>query len=507
MLAREYADGAGRGQAKPVILSHHMLYGLAAGQAKMSKSNPDSAVFMEDSPADVERKIRNAYCPVKPEAAAAKSAEDEEMQLVKDDLMNPCLDYVQHILFSREGYIFKANGKDYKTHGDVRAAFIAGEISEKTLKDQLIVEVNALLEPVRKHFRENEVAKELLSKITQWKKENLVAPPGLTRLSLAPVLSGDAFVVFAPMPSESLQLEAVLGVIRRLQQAPAGSQRVLWLEDWSARAVGCVGGSAACIRAYYELLIFGVRKLASELLQSVRICWQGEMILSGPSDYWISVINAGRVTSLESIRQALPHGEKFESASRVFASLMHIGDVMAFAGAPRVTLCCDKYHENLHGLALQMYKSHNLALPEVKLVEDPKLRLLPDGEGLEAEVNVMLTDKEIDLNKKVKKSFCMPQNISFCPPVTWVSELLKFQPEFVIKRKPDNGGDKTYTDVQTLQAEFESGALHPGDLKPAFGRALNALLEPLRNDLKEQDALKKAVKDLEAFVKAQSKKK
>ena len=34
---------------KPIILSHHMLYGLKKGQEKMSKSDPDSAIFMEDT--------------------------------------------------------------------------------------------------------------------------------------------------------------------------------------------------------------------------------------------------------------------------------------------------------------------------------------------------------------------------------------------------------------------------------------------------------------------------
>merc|ERR1719197_2239376 len=62
MLAREYCDAAGI-KLKPVILSHHMLYGLKAGQAKMSKSDPDSAIFMEDETEDVERKITNAFCP------------------------------------------------------------------------------------------------------------------------------------------------------------------------------------------------------------------------------------------------------------------------------------------------------------------------------------------------------------------------------------------------------------------------------------------------------------
>lgn len=56
MLAREYCTSVGR-KLKPIILSHHMIYGLNAGQAKMSKSDPDSAVFMEDTDEDVRRKV------------------------------------------------------------------------------------------------------------------------------------------------------------------------------------------------------------------------------------------------------------------------------------------------------------------------------------------------------------------------------------------------------------------------------------------------------------------
>ena len=43
---REYA-GAKKKKFKPVVISHHMLAGLKEGQEKMSKSDPDSAIFME----------------------------------------------------------------------------------------------------------------------------------------------------------------------------------------------------------------------------------------------------------------------------------------------------------------------------------------------------------------------------------------------------------------------------------------------------------------------------
>lgn len=62
MLAREYCDQIGR-KEKPVVVSHHMLPGLLEGQAKMSKSDPDSAIFMEDTEDDVRKKIKRAYCP------------------------------------------------------------------------------------------------------------------------------------------------------------------------------------------------------------------------------------------------------------------------------------------------------------------------------------------------------------------------------------------------------------------------------------------------------------
>merc|ERR1712072_1270531 len=61
MLAREYCDDVGK-KDKPVILSHPMLPGLKRDQEKQSKSDPDSAIFMEDTPEDVRRKIMAAFC-------------------------------------------------------------------------------------------------------------------------------------------------------------------------------------------------------------------------------------------------------------------------------------------------------------------------------------------------------------------------------------------------------------------------------------------------------------
>ena len=175
MLAREYCDAA-KIKFKPVILSHHMLYGLKKGQEKMSKSDPDSAIFMEDTPEDVERKINAAYCPRMVEGAAAAAAgaaveeEDagkESMQLVKDDLKNPCLDYIKHIVLCPAGSSFEAGGTVYDNFAAVKADFLEGRLSEVDLKNGLIAAINRILAPVREHFNSNAAAKELLEKVQQ----------------------------------------------------------------------------------------------------------------------------------------------------------------------------------------------------------------------------------------------------------------------------------------------------------------------------------------------------
>ncbi|KAK6157439.1 hypothetical protein DH2020_011687 [Rehmannia glutinosa] len=80
VLAREYCDDIKR-KNKPIILSHHMLPGLQEGQEKMSKSDPSSSIYMEDEEADVNVKIKKAFCPPK---------------VVKK---NPCLEYIKYIIF------------------------------------------------------------------------------------------------------------------------------------------------------------------------------------------------------------------------------------------------------------------------------------------------------------------------------------------------------------------------------------------------------------------------
>eukprot|EP01102_Stenamoeba_stenopodia_P017298 TRINITY_DN617_c0_g1_i1.p1 TRINITY_DN617_c0_g1~~TRINITY_DN617_c0_g1_i1.p1 ORF type:complete len:394 (+),score=117.42 TRINITY_DN617_c0_g1_i1:135-1316(+) len=156
MLAREYCDEI-KQKNKPIILSHHMMLGLKEGQAKMSKSDPDSAIFMEDSEADVNKKIKQAYCP----------------PCVVE--LNPCLDYLKHLVFEKfdsfEITRSEQNGgnKVYTKYADLEEDFKSGALHPGDLKPALAKALNKIIEPVRQHFQHDPEAKKLLATIKAYK--------------------------------------------------------------------------------------------------------------------------------------------------------------------------------------------------------------------------------------------------------------------------------------------------------------------------------------------------
>jgi tyrosyl-tRNA synthetase len=157
MLARDYCTDP----IKPVILSHHMLLGLKKGQEKMSKSDPDSAIFMEDSAKDVERKINQGFCP----------------ELVVEN--NPIMDYAKYIVLPAfdnewEIKIRKENdfiSKVYRTNEELDVDFKSGELHPGDLKPAVAKAINKLLQPVRDHFNNDAYARNLLETIKRWQVE------------------------------------------------------------------------------------------------------------------------------------------------------------------------------------------------------------------------------------------------------------------------------------------------------------------------------------------------
>jgi tyrosyl-tRNA synthetase len=139
MLALEYCDKIKR-KNKPIIVSHHMLMGLDG--TKMSKSNPDNAVFMDDKPNEVKRKITQAFC--------------EPGNIEK----NPLLDWIKHIIIPIVGkFVIPANEKwnepeiVYTDYNKLENDFKNQKVHPKGLKDGMTIHLNSLLDKVNENLK------------------------------------------------------------------------------------------------------------------------------------------------------------------------------------------------------------------------------------------------------------------------------------------------------------------------------------------------------------------
>jgi len=155
-MALEYC-GKIKKRHHPIILSHHMLMGLD-GSDKMSKSNPENAIFMDDGPGDVKRKIKRAFC--RPGVIE----------------VNPIIEYCQYIILPLIGQIEikrkEEHGGDliYTEVESLRRDFAEEKLHPGDLKPAVIGYINQLLDPVRRHFEENKEAKKLLKEVKKYRK-------------------------------------------------------------------------------------------------------------------------------------------------------------------------------------------------------------------------------------------------------------------------------------------------------------------------------------------------
>jgi len=523
MLAREYCDAAGI-KRKPVILSHHMLYGLKAGQEKMSKSDPDSAIFMEDTEADVERKIMAAYCPIQEQCIATNTlssslstsddAGKESMHLKVDALKNPCLDYIEHIIFSPPGATFNVGSEIFSNFESVKKSYLSGTISEYQLKTDLIRALNELLEPVRYHFTNDNRAKDLLEKVQKFKKDANVLVAGekgnIRRLDLKSTgtIDEENHVVFAPFPCATPTLQEAYNTLKLLKMGLSNKESsgiVLYLPDWTARVCNYCDGDEKIISAYYSVFVTSIRSLDSDLMKNVTVLKQSHAILVDPSNYWVSVINAGRFFMLDDVM-----GENLvdsDCVGRVIGRLMKIADIMALNTATIGFLNGPDGRSEMN--LINRYFEHKIPMllaPKVSLIEETSLQLQErtlDVHKTDNDEYFLLDDAKVHGKSKMKKAFCEPGNTSFCPPLVF---LTAFGPsEVSIERSTENGGNVTYHSHTQMEEDFQNGHLHPGDLKTVASSIMFSTLESLTKALKDDTEVMQALKALKAYAKKKSK--
>ncbi|MBC7120562.1 MAG: tyrosine--tRNA ligase [Candidatus Methanosuratus sp.] len=161
VLAREVAEAYS--MKKPVAVHMPLLSALQGSgrmdisddenamiDVKMSKSKPDSCLFIHDLPEQIRSKIASAYCPPK----------------IVD--MNPVLDIAKYILMWSKPFKLPrpaTYGGDvsFEKPSELVESYRAGLVHPLDLKNGVSDGLISLLEPVRGYFSHNEEASELLN--------------------------------------------------------------------------------------------------------------------------------------------------------------------------------------------------------------------------------------------------------------------------------------------------------------------------------------------------------
>jgi len=147
MLARDIHKKLGR---KGFVAIHGpLISSLRGGNRmdpfnKMSKSNADSAVFIQDSPEEIRRKIKSSFCPE---------------GIVEG---NPILQIYRNIIFNfYSEEIEVGSGRVFSSYDELERSFVDEKIHPLDLKESLSAKLAEILEPSRKYFESNSQLREL----------------------------------------------------------------------------------------------------------------------------------------------------------------------------------------------------------------------------------------------------------------------------------------------------------------------------------------------------------
>jgi tyrosyl-tRNA synthetase len=163
ILAREIADKMK--WKKPVAVHHHMLIGLQGRKepegfdengaldteiaSKMSKSKPETSIFVHDSPEVIMKKVNSAYCP--PKALEG----------------NALIEYSRYIIFRKRRSLKVERPEKYGGNVeffsavDLEKAYASGALHPADLKKGVGEALDGIISPIREHFIKDSQAKRL----------------------------------------------------------------------------------------------------------------------------------------------------------------------------------------------------------------------------------------------------------------------------------------------------------------------------------------------------------
>ncbi|RMX67124.1 hypothetical protein DD238_004865 [Peronospora effusa] len=505
---------------KPVFLTHPLLLGLKQDQFKMTTTDAESAVYVDDTAAEVKTKIKKAYC---------------VPGVVKG---NPVLNYMKYLVFPfyAEGVTLERSDNNggnliFATYEELEAAFASEKVHPADLKPCLAKYLNALLEPVRQHFASGPL-KTLLSSIKKLKVSPMPDSDKLVNLSL-PGFS-EAFKTWKPsalsleeryavarsVGEECIQeneLQALMekkdhpvcydgfepsgrmhiaqGVLRTVnvnKLTSTGSVFRFWVADWFAMLNNKMGGDLDKIRLVGQYMV-EIWKSVGMDMTNVEFLWASEEIVCHSASYWLRVMDIARRTTIaRTLKCCTIMGRKEKEgmqAAQILYPLMQCADIFNLK-ADICQLGIDQRKINM--LARDYCDQAKIRFKPVILSHHMLMGLKEGQEKMsksDPESAIFMEDAADDVSRKVEKAYCPEGVVDANPILDYMKHIIcpRFAAQGVMVKHVD-GVEKTFTAYQELEHAFVARQINGADLKTALTNYLNEILEPVREHFGKGEA-------------------
>lgn len=299
--------------------------------------------------------------------------------------------------------------------------------------------------------------------------------------------------------------QGVMKAINVNKLTSAGCRVKIWIADWFAQLNNKMGGDLKKIETVGRYLIEIWKAVGMDLEGGkVEFLWSSKEINSRAAEYWPLVMDIARRNKLPRIircSQIMGRSEQDElTAAQILYPCMQCADIFFLKAdicqlgmdQRKVNVLAREYCDDIKRKNKPIILSHHM-LPGLQQGQEKMSKSDPSS-------SIFMEDDEAEVNLKIKKAYCPPLIVEGNPCLEYIKYLIfPWFKEFTVERNADHGGNKTFTTFEELVADYATGVLHPGDLKPALSKALNKILEPVREHFKNDSNAKDLLKRVKAY--------
>ncbi|HEY6282309.1 MAG TPA: tyrosine--tRNA ligase [Nitrososphaerales archaeon] len=308
------------------------------------------------------------------------------------------------------------------------------------------------------------------------------------------------------------------GVLRPIlveDMLKAGVRMKLWIADWFAWVNNKMGGDLEKIREVGKYFV-EVWKAAGVDMTKVEILWTSDAAKN--EDYWKKVITVAQNSTLARAQRALTIAGRTTKESvqtaQLFYPMMQVADIF-WLDVDICQLGVDQRRANIlaREIAEKMKWKKPVAVHHHMLIG---LQGKKDPEGFDEngkvdeeiaskmskskpETSIFVHDSKDVIMKKIESAYC--------PPKVLEGNVLIEYSKFIIFRKrkslkvvrPEKyGGTVEFHSASELERAYQSGRLHPADLKRGVGEAMDEIITPIREHFEKDPPARKLYEAVKA---------